>query len=556
MSGTAAERVAGADASGVSGHLPALLSGGRRRLLALLVLAGVVQAVAAGVTVVVLTRGLQARTAGGQAVAVGLLVVVAVVVGWTRSRERVLGERLGQDYVHEIRLGLVRQVLDGHRRGSLGTTLTRASNDLNAVRNWVALGIAPLAVGVPLLVGCAVVLATIHVAVALAVLLPLTVLGVTLWSASREAYEQSARVRRERGRLAGHLADTLTATTAIRSAGGGYRELKRLDRRSAKVVEAAIDRARVIGRIRGSAAAAGALATATVIAASMFADLGGARLAAALTVLGLMSAPVQDLGRVVEYRQSFRAARAVLLPALSSARPRTARPTPTAERPADSGAAYYRRLPFVVEGLRLADAPDEEVPALYARAGDRVVLQGADRALTRAVLEAVVGLRTPLAGSVRVDGTDVRTVGYRERRRLLGYAAQGMLLERTTVARAVRYRHPESDPADVEDMLARVGLVDRVAALPGGERARLTQGGDPLAVPDRARLLLARALFGDPPLLVLDHLDAELGEHGRRQLRAVLADYPGVVLLASDDPEAVMTPNRRWRVGEDVGTPA
>jgi ABC-type protease/lipase transport system fused ATPase/permease subunit len=60
--------------------------------------------------------------------------------------------------------------------------------------------------------------------------------------------------------------------------------------------------------------------------------------------------------------------------------------------------------------------------------------------------------------------------------------------------------------------------------------------------------MLARALYGDPPLLVLDHLDDELGEAGRVRLRGLLAAYPGIVLLASDAPEAVMAPTRRWVV--------
>ena len=129
--------------------LPRLLTGVRRRLLATLVLVGAAQAGAAGATVLLLTRGLEARATETRVVAVLLLALVALAIGWLRSRERWLAERLGQDYVHEIRLRLVSRVLDGSSPRSLGATLTRASNDLTAVRNWVALGIAPAAVGVP-----------------------------------------------------------------------------------------------------------------------------------------------------------------------------------------------------------------------------------------------------------------------------------------------------------------------------------------------------------------------------------------------------------------------
>jgi len=544
-----------------AGTLPPLLTGRRRWYFAGLVVAGLVQAAAAAATVLTLTRGLAAGSRTAEVVTVLVLGLIAGLVGLTRSRERLLAERLGQDYAHEIRLCLVRQVLDGHRRGSLGTTLTRASNDLTSVRNWVSLGIGPVAVGVPLVLGCTVVLGAIDPLLALAVLVPLLLLGAVLWVASRAAYERSRRVRKERGRLAGHLADTLTATMAIRSGGGEYRELKRLDQRSANVVRASIDRARVLGRIRGATTAATGLATASVIAGSLLADLGTARLAAALTVVGLMGSPVQDLGRVVEYRQTFRAARAVLAPAL--------RPPSTAVRPQvqDTGpdatasqewvrvheplATFDGQVGLVVHGLRLAEAPDVEVPPLYARPGDRVVVRSEDRAWASAVLAAVVGLERPVAGQVRVTGKDLATTPFREHRRLLGYAAQGMRLERTSISRAVRYRHPDAAAEAVGDMLSRVGLAERVARLPGGEKALLRQGGEPLTLPERARLLLARAAFGQPPLLVLDHLDAEIGQAGRAEMREVLRDYPGVVLLASDAPDDVVAPTRRWDLDRD-----
>jgi hypothetical protein len=54
-------------------------------------------------------------------------------------------------------------------------------------------------------------------------------------------------------------------------------------------------------------------------------------------------------------------------------------------------------------------------------------------------------------------------------------------------------------------------------------------------------------VLDDPPLLVFDHLDADLGADGRTVMRRVLADYSGVVILASDDPDQIVTPTHRWR---------
>src|SRR5690348_6149594 len=113
---------------------------------------------------------------------------------------------------------------------------------------------------------------------------------------------------------------------------------------------------------------------------------------------------------------------------------------------------------------------------------------------------------TLFRSQITLDGGDILARSSRERRALLGYAAQGMRLERTSIRRAVRYRHPETTDAAVEEMLERVGLGEKVADLPEGADTTLREGGEPLTTPDRARLLLARAALGEPRLLVLDHL--------------------------------------------------
>ena len=96
-------------------------------------------------------------------------------------------------------------------------------------------------------------------------------------------------------------------------------------------------------------------------------------------------------------------------------------------------------------------------------------------------------------------------------------------------------------------MLGEVGLAARVAELPLGANTLLVHGGEPLTISERARLLLARSILDDPPLLVFDHLDADLGRDGRATMHRLLKDYPGVVILASDDPDQIVTPTHIWR---------
>src|SRR5262249_4808653 len=143
-----------------------------------------------------------------------LLVLTAVVIGVLRMVERVLTEWLSQDYVHDVRLDLVRRNLTDGLQSSLGVAVTRTSNDLTSVKNWISMGIAPLVVGVPLIAVATVAVGLLHPVFALALLAPVGMLTVALYRLAPPTFERTRALRRTRGRLSAHIADAILATTA------------------------------------------------------------------------------------------------------------------------------------------------------------------------------------------------------------------------------------------------------------------------------------------------------------------------------------------------------
>jgi len=517
-------------------------AGRRRRHLTLLILAGLGQATAAGVSARFFSHALTRSGGSTRGLLFGVLVAAAIAVGLLRMAERVLSERLSQDYVHEIRLGLIRRNLVDGKVKSLGVAVARTTNDLTSVKNWISQGVAPLAVGIPLIFGVGIALVLIDPMLLLGLVLPIAVLLFAMRRLAPVAYQRTRRVRRVRGKLSSQVADTMLSTAAIRSAGGSDRELARIEKYSKVLVAASIEKAKVAGAMRGTAAAMSGIATAMVIGTGLLAGLPTQSIAGALTILGFLAAPMYDLGRVVEYRQTYRAARRIIGPAIDNAVDKAPRP-----RRADLTAVPSPIVGGTVVAAFLEFSDGTTMPQLAVQPGARVVLDAGNERLTSEVLERFVGLREGYAGAIVVGGKDLSTAGPRDLRRLVGYAAQGMMLVRGTVSRTVRYRRPETDPGEVNRLLAEVDLADRLAELEEGADTLLVHGGEPLTIAERARLLLARAILGDPPLLVFDHLDADLGNDGRSTMRRLLADYPGVVILASDDPDQIVTPTHVWR---------
>lgn len=517
------------EARGTRPRLPPLLAPGRRRLLALAVGVAVVRAgLAIGLALLV---GMLVAAPAGRTAGVGLLVVaVLAATGGTAYAARVLAERLAQDYVHELRGRVVGAALGGGGARSLGITIARATNDLTAVRAWVADGIAPLVAALPLLVGSLGLLGALHPRLALAAGVPVVLLLAVALALVPQVHERARRLRRRRGRLASRVTDTLAARDGIAAAGGEERELRRVGTDSRRVADAAVARARTAGLLQAAALVAAGSVAVLVVAVARADGLAAATVATALTVAGSLATPLVESGRVAELAANAHAARRVLAPHLGPAEPHDGEP---------HDAEPYDAEPDPVRHARPADVPGQVVVPGLLRAvpGDRWHVTGSDAAAVSAALLALA--RPGDDAGVTVDGRACARVSAGRRRRLVGLAASGVPLERGTVERAVRYRLPSAPPAATATALGAVGLTEVVAALPRGARTELRRGGEPLAPPDVARLKVARAALGEPPLLLLDRVDADLDAEGRERLRDLVDDYPGVVLFASSTPHAV-----------------
>ncbi len=522
--------------------LPKLLRGKRRALTALLIGTGVGSAAAAGATALLMMMLIDPGTQNTAIVVIGL-AVAAVAVGGLRAVERVLAEKLGQDYIHEIRTGLVKAALGAERGPSVGITIARVTNDLASVRNWVSQGISPLIVGIPLVLGATAFVWALSPALAAAVALPLALLAGVLAFLARPAYSRARTLRRRRGRLAAHLADTVAAATTIKAASGQAREMRRITALSSTVAEAAVHRARIAGCIRGTAAAAAATGVAATAATGIWQGIDTATIIAAMTVLGIIATPVTDMGRAVEYHQNFRAARRILAPALAADTVELD-PAPPAEQRARTPSSDPGQLKITGITPRRC-CPTEP---LNAQAGERIELNADSPDEATAVFETIIGLRLLTTTQVLINGVDLHTTDPSRRRQLVGYAVAGATLERGTIARAVRYRRPDLSPDHGTAALEHVGLTEIIAQLPDGQFTRLTRGGEPLTTSARAKLVLARATLGSPALLLINRLDQDLDENGRARLNALITDYPGTVITYSTRPDTKPVTNRTWRV--------
>ncbi|MFN0186250.1 MAG: type I secretion system permease/ATPase [Aquabacterium sp.] len=171
----------------------------------------------------------------------------------------------------------------------------------------------------------------------------------------------------------------------------------------------------------------------------------------------------------------------------------------------------------------------------------------------------ICGLLRPTLGHVRLDGIDVFAWSADERGRWFGYVSQ----EPVVVAGSVREniaRLSEPDDGEVVRVAKLAGVHDAILRLPQGYDTELGEGAIVLSGGMRQRLSIARALYGNPPLLVMDepttHLDPSGEEHLARVLGAVRQAGQTLImvshrisLITKLDRLAVLRDGRIERIG-------
>ncbi|VEI13947.1 ABC transporter transmembrane domain-containing protein [Trueperella bialowiezensis] len=525
--------------------MPDLFVGRRRFLLVGLAGIGLFQSV---LTVVVALLTPNVLRNPSPTLALGL-IAAALLIGLARIGERVFAEELGQDYVREVRRLLVTSALVPDKAINLGTTIARTTNDLTAVKNWVSLGISPIIVGVPLIGGVLVAMLLLEPAIGIIIALVLLVFAAILRGLAKPFLSSASNLRKVRGRMSGVVADTVTAGATIRQTGGVEREVQRIDKHSAKVQKAARGRALVSGTMRGlSASVTTVLSVLVAIVGTNFGATAAA-ITTAIFLAGILSAPITDLGRVLEYRQSYNAALRILEPLMDTARTYSDR---SKRLEKENLRIRHRANPpgMSHSAVHAADLYDDAgpIPSLIAAPGSHIVLAGQSEERVTHVLNELTGLAESSAW-VTIAGAHVGLMTPRQNRHLVGVADRDVALPRGTITRLIRYRVPNTD-LDPVDLLRAVNLDGVVQALPHGVNTTLRRGGDPLTQSQRGLLKVGQAMAGTPPLLILKNIDDQLDPDGRAVLKEIIRDYPGTVVVRSSSPETILDHYDVWNVDE------
>jgi ATP-binding cassette subfamily C protein len=191
--------------------------------------------------------------------------------------------------------------------------------------------------------------------------------------------------------------------------------------------------------------------------------------------------------------------------------------------------------------------PGEKKPTLMGvnfvlPAGSALAIIGPSGSGKSTLARALVGVWPPAGGKVRIDGAGFDQWDREELGRHVGYLPQGVELFDGTIAENISRFEPDADAGAIVAAARAAGTHDLILRLDDGYETRIGEAGSALSAGQRQRIGLARALYRDPFLVVLDEPNANLDAEGEKavvQAMTSVRERKGIVAVVAHRPSAL-----------------
>jgi ATP-binding cassette subfamily B protein len=431
-------------------------------------------------------------------------------------RNRALGDAAIRDEIFGHALQLDARY---HDRVGAGELMSRSSSDaelvarvLDSLGHSIGFALTVVAVSGVMLV--------LDWKLALVVLLPLPFVSAAVWRYTTRYRRLVTSQQEEVARSATLVEETVSGIRVVKGLGAGRSMVGRYGGVNERVVARGLALATLDARFLPLLEVVPLLCLGAVL------WLGGRQAAAGTISLGTFVSfnayaamivwPMRVLGqRVVTWQQALAASERITevleaKPALADGRRR---------RPAGGGDVSF-------EDVRFGYEPDEPVLDgldLHVPAGTSIALVGGTGSGKTTIAALLARLYDVDAGTVRLDGIDVRELRLADLRRAVSIVFEDTFLFTDTVRANIAYAAPDADDEAVIRAARLAGAHGFVKRLPDGYDTVLGERGFSLSGGQRQRLAIARAIVGDPDVLVLDDATSAVDAAKEHEIRSALA---------------------------------
>ena len=411
-----------------------------------------------------------------------------------------------------------------HDRAETGQLLTRSTSDVDLVQQFVGAGLLNVMSAVVLLVG-SVAFIVVTNARLLAVFLPILCGVAAIFLFMGRIGRPLFRLAQDRlAILNGRLEHNILGIRVVRSFAREPYESERFEEENDEVRELNLRAGRVFALSIPLVFAIPNFGTIIVSWAGGLEVLGGqltvGELVALQSYLLLAMFPVTMLGQIMmAIAQASAGAERILeildtVAAVSDAPDAVALPRAEGFVTFDQVSFRYTRAgAFALRDVSFSTSPGQTIALLGGTGSGKSSLVG-----------LIPRFYDVTSGSVRIDGTDVRTVQIDSLRRQIGIVLQDAKLLGGSIRHNLSYGRPDASDADIESVARAAAAHGFINELPGGYDAVVGERGIRLSGGQRQRIAIARALLIDPRILILDDSTSSVDFATESAIRERLAE--------------------------------
>jgi ATP-binding cassette subfamily B protein len=512
------------------------------------------------------TRGILMRDAG-------LILLAVALQGLFLFLMRMTLIRASRQMEYELRNDLYDHMQRLHsgfyRRTRVGDLIARASNDLDAVRNFLGPGIMYFANTVVTFCFAVALMLTIDVRLTLISLIPLPLLSITVARLGSKIHKYYEAIQDRFGKMTAKAQETLAGIRVVKAyveEGGEYQAFRAIhedyteqNRKMIRLWSMMFPLMGLLGGIAnavvlwlgGSAVVSGRISLGDLVAFQIY--------------LMMLLWPMISLGWVSNLFQrgaaSMARIRAIMAEPIEedldaaaggSERDRVPLPHGVTIELRDVGFKYPASERFVLRGLNIKVRP-----------GERVALVGRTGSGKSTILSLLARIFDPDEGAILVGGRDAREWTRAELRRVFGIVPQESFLFSDTIRANVAFGFDDLSAAPHPDgPVARAGLARDLDQFPKGLDTIIGERGITLSGGQKQRVALARALALERPVLLLDDAFASVDPGTEEEILEALFEHPSrpTLLLATHRRSALLRVDRIIVLDEgrvvDTGTHA